>query len=136
MRSKLLSLHLIHTILTSYMPVFVEPTSLLYSGSSGEATHFLEAAKQYLCLSISRNAVSSVPQVFELSVDMFWRLISGMRSKLKVSNRFWRVQLCQRATFLYRKRLKYFSTKFLFPSLKCEPRLGNTNRFYFRCCQN
>ena len=84
MRSKLLSLHLMSTILNSYMPVFVDHSSLLYSGSSGEPTQFLQATKQYLCLSLSRNAVSSVPQVFELSVDMFWKVLSGMRTKLKV----------------------------------------------------
>lgn len=84
MRSKLLSLYLLNTILSSYMSVFLQPDSLLYSGTSGEATHFLDAAKQYLCLAISRNAVSSVPQVFELSVDIFWRVLSGLRARLKV----------------------------------------------------
>jgi brefeldin A-inhibited guanine nucleotide-exchange protein len=93
MRSKLLSLHLLLTILNSYMPVFVDSTSLLYSGSSGEATQFLQATKQYLCLSLSRNAISSIPQVFEITVGMFWRVLSGMRSKLKVSSQKFRASL-------------------------------------------
>ncbi|KZS97559.1 Sec7-domain-containing protein [Sistotremastrum niveocremeum HHB9708] len=83
MRSKLLSLHLILNVLNSHMSVFVDPTSIIYSGSSGEATQFLQATKQYLCLSLSRNAVSSVPQIFEISVEMLWTVISGMRTKLK-----------------------------------------------------
>ena len=45
---------------------------------------FVQAINQYLCLCLSRNAVSPVPQVFELSVEIFWRVILGLRTKLKV----------------------------------------------------
>ncbi|KZT57923.1 hypothetical protein CALCODRAFT_517135 [Calocera cornea HHB12733] len=83
MRSKLLSLHLVLTILSAHMPIFVEPSVVIPSGSSSEKTPFLQATKQYICLSLSRNAVSPVPQVFELSVEIFWRVMSGMRTKLK-----------------------------------------------------
>ncbi|KAF8591584.1 Sec7-domain-containing protein [Ramaria rubella] len=83
MRSKLLSLHLVLTILNSHMNIFVEPSSIIYSSSSNESTPFIQATKQYLCLSVSRNAVSLVPQVFELSVEIFWRVLSGLRTKLK-----------------------------------------------------
>ncbi|KAJ7744471.1 Sec7-domain-containing protein [Mycena maculata] len=83
MRSKLLSLHLVLTILNSHMPLFVDPSAIIYSSSSHEATNFVQAINQYLCLSLSRNAVSPVPQVFEISVEIFWRVISGMRTKLK-----------------------------------------------------
>ncbi|OBZ76081.1 Protein transport protein sec71 [Grifola frondosa] len=83
MRSKLLSLHLVLTILNSHMPIFVSPSAIIYSSSSHEATTFIQAANQYLCLCLSRNAVSPVPQVFEISVEIFWRVISGMRTKLK-----------------------------------------------------
>ncbi|KAG8836919.1 guanine nucleotide exchange protein for ADP-robosylation factor [Serendipita sp. 400] len=83
MRSKLLSLHLVRTILDSHMPVFMSPSSVILSASTNEATLFVQAIKQYLCLSLSRNAVSSVPQVFEASVEIFWLVLSSMRSKLK-----------------------------------------------------
>lgn len=83
MRSKLISLHLVLTILNSHMDVLVDPNSIMYSSSSNETTHFIHAVKQYLCLTITRNAVSLVPQVFELSVEIFWRLLLGMRTKLK-----------------------------------------------------
>ncbi|KAJ7498957.1 hypothetical protein FB451DRAFT_1203639 [Mycena latifolia] len=83
MRSKLLSLHLVLTILNSHMPLFVDPSALIYSSTSHEATNFVQAINQYLCLSLSRNAVSPVPQVFEISVEIFWRVIAGMRTKLK-----------------------------------------------------
>jgi brefeldin A-inhibited guanine nucleotide-exchange protein len=84
MRSKLLSLHLVLTVLNSHMTLFVDPSAIIYSSSSNEATSFVLAINQYLCLSLSRNAVSPVPQVFEISVEIFWRVLSGMRTKLKV----------------------------------------------------
>ncbi|KAL0579530.1 guanine nucleotide exchange protein for ADP-robosylation factor [Marasmius crinis-equi] len=83
MRSKLLSLHLVLTVLNSHMSLFVDPSAIIYSNSSNEATTFVQAINQYLCLTLSRNAVSPVLQVFELSVEIFWRVLSGMRTKLK-----------------------------------------------------
>ncbi len=84
MRSKLLSLHLVLMVLNSHMPLFVSPSAIIYSSSTTEATPFVQAANQYLCLCLSRNAVSPVPQVFEISVEIFWRVISGLRTQLKV----------------------------------------------------
>ena len=86
MRSKLLSLHLVLTVLNSHMSLFVDPSAIIYSSSSNEATNFVQAINQYLCLCLSRNAVSPVPQVFEISVEIFWRVLAGMRTKLKVSS--------------------------------------------------
>ncbi|KAI0092054.1 hypothetical protein BDY19DRAFT_983580 [Irpex rosettiformis] len=83
MRSKLLSLHLVLIILNNHMPLLVSPSAVIYSASSNDATTFVQAITQYLCLCLSRNAVSPVPQVFDISVDIFWRVLSGMRTKLK-----------------------------------------------------
>lgn len=74
------------TVLNSYMHVFVHPSVVIYSSSSEEATSFIHATKQYLCLSLSRNALSPVPQVFEISVEIFWRMLNGMRTKAKVKS--------------------------------------------------
>jgi brefeldin A-inhibited guanine nucleotide-exchange protein len=84
MRSKLLSLHLVLTILNSHMPLIASPHTIIHSSSNNDAMTFVQAINQYLCLCLSRNAVSPVPQVFELSVEIFWRVISGLRTKLKV----------------------------------------------------
>lgn len=86
MRSKLLSLHLVLTLLNSHMALFVDTNAMIYSSSTNEATTFAHAITQYLCLSLSRNAISPVPQVFEISIEIFWRVLSGMRTKLKVSS--------------------------------------------------
>ncbi len=85
MRSKLLSLHLILTILKSHMAIFQDERVVIHSSSTGEQTPFVQATKQYLCLSLSRNAVSSTNQIFELACEIFWLVLSGMRSKMKVS---------------------------------------------------
>lgn len=85
MRSKLLSLHLVLTILNNHMPLVVSTHAIIHSSSSNDSTTFAHAITQYLCLCLSRNAVSPVPQVFEISVEIFWKVISGMRTKLKVS---------------------------------------------------
>ncbi|WRT67630.1 uncharacterized protein IL334_004602 [Kwoniella shivajii] len=83
MRSKLLSLHLVLTILKSHADLFVNPLVCIPSNTSVEMTPFLQATKQYLCLSLSRNAVSSVNQVFELSVEIFWCMLKHMRAQMK-----------------------------------------------------
>lgn len=86
MRSKLLSLHLILTILQSHVALFASPYILIPSSSPVRAT-FVQATKQYLCLSLSRNAVSPVGQVFELCVEIFWNVLKGLRGKMKVRRR-------------------------------------------------
>ncbi|RUP52408.1 hypothetical protein BC936DRAFT_143684 [Jimgerdemannia flammicorona] len=92
MRSKLLSLHLVLTILTSHLQVFTSPFVVLTSTGSPDgppqggiqSTPFIQAVKQYLCLSLSRNAVSVVPQVFDISLEIFWKVMQGLRMFLKV----------------------------------------------------
>jgi brefeldin A-inhibited guanine nucleotide-exchange protein len=83
MRSKLLSLHLILTILHNHPAVFSDPGVIIHSVSTKEQTQFTQAVKQYLCLSLSRNAVSPVLAVFELSCEIFWRALSTLRGLLK-----------------------------------------------------
>ncbi|KAI5480603.1 sec7 guanine nucleotide exchange factor [Pseudohyphozyma bogoriensis] len=83
MRSKMLSLHLVLSILSNHIALFVDPNVVIHSSTSRERTPFIQAVKQYLCLALSRNAVSPVIQVFELSCEIFWRVLSGMRTKLK-----------------------------------------------------
>ncbi len=83
MRSKLLSLHMIHTILFNNIAVFLSPYATIQSGSGEEPTSFIQAVKQYLCLSLSRNGASSVKQVFEVSCEIFWQMIKYLRISLK-----------------------------------------------------
>ena len=53
------------------------------SVQSSGSTSFVLAVKQYLCASLSRNAVSLVPEVLSRSLEIFARLVYGMRNHLK-----------------------------------------------------
>ena len=83
MRSKLLSLHLIHHLLNNHTLVFTSPLSTLRSGGAEETTPFMQVAKPHLCLSLSRNASSSVPRVFDVCCEIFWLSLKHMRIIMK-----------------------------------------------------
>ncbi|XP_040293303.1 brefeldin A-inhibited guanine nucleotide-exchange protein 2 isoform X2 [Bufo bufo] len=72
LRSKVLSLQLLLSVLQNAGPIF--------------RTHemFINAIKQYLCVALSKNGVSSVPDVFELSLAIFLSLLSNFKMHLKM----------------------------------------------------
>ena len=72
LRSKILSLQLILSILQNSGPVF--QTSDI----------FIVAIKQYLCVALSKNGVSNVPEVFELSLAIFLSLLQKFKVHLKM----------------------------------------------------
>lgn len=83
MRSKLLSLQMIHEVLKNHMDVFTDDSVRINSTTTGEQTAFVHAVKQYICITLSRNAVSSVLPVFEASCEILWLVLDGMRIKVK-----------------------------------------------------
>ena len=85
MRSKLISLAIIRTLLNNNMAVFISPLVVIRSSTSNEPTSFGQAINQYLRLSLSRNGASSVRQVFETCSEIFWLILKDMRVMLKVS---------------------------------------------------
>lgn len=86
MRSKLISLHLIHTLLNNNILVFTSPLCTITNSKSNEPTNFLQAIKFYLCLSITRNGASSVDRVFEVCCEIFWLMLKFMRAPFKVGD--------------------------------------------------
>ncbi|CAL1607164.1 unnamed protein product [Knipowitschia caucasica] len=72
LRSKIVSLQLLLSVLQTAGPVF--------------RTHemFVTAIKQYLCVALSKNGVSSVPEVFELSLAIFLTLLCHFKVHLKM----------------------------------------------------
>ena len=82
MRSKLVSLAIIRTILNNNMAVFTSPLCTI-RGTNNEPTSFGQAINQYLRLSVSRNGASSVRKVFEISAEIFWLMLKDMRVMLK-----------------------------------------------------
>ena len=83
MRQKLVSLAIIRTTLNNHIPVFTSPLCTIQGGANGEATSFGNAINQYLRLTVSRNAASSVRQVFEICTEIFWLMLKEMRIMLK-----------------------------------------------------
>lgn len=82
MRSKLLSLHLIHSTLKSHMSVFLSNEVVIRSHLKGNET-FLLSVKDYLCSTLARNAASIHPAVFEISTEIFFLIVSNLRFQFK-----------------------------------------------------
>jgi brefeldin A-inhibited guanine nucleotide-exchange protein len=97
MRSKLISLHLIHTLLNNNITVFTSPLCTIKNSKSNEPTSFLQAVKFYLCLSITRNGASSVDKIFDVCAEIFWLMIKYMRPSFKVCCT-WLPPSCQHVT--------------------------------------
>lgn len=83
-RSKLLSLHIIHTILKTNIDIFLSMDAVILSSSSDDQTRLIDAVRSYLCQALIRNAASPLAPVFELTVEIFWLLISNLRSDFKM----------------------------------------------------
>ncbi|KAL4803181.1 hypothetical protein BDV18DRAFT_163238 [Aspergillus unguis] len=84
MRSKLLSLHLIHYLINNHVIAFTTPLlTIKNSSNNSEAMTFLQAVRPHLCLSLSRNGASSVPRVFEVCCEIFWLMLKHMRVMMK-----------------------------------------------------
>lgn len=85
MRSKLVSLSIIRTLLNNNMEVFTSPLVTIRSSVNNEPATFGHATNQYLRLTVSRNGASAVKQVFETTCEIFWLMLKDMRVMLKVS---------------------------------------------------
>lgn len=85
MRTKLLSLYLIHYLINNQVPVFISPLVTIRNGTSiSDAMTLLQAVRPHLCLSLSRNGSSSVPRVFYVCCEIFWLMLKHMRVMMKV----------------------------------------------------
>ncbi|KAL9057476.1 MAG: hypothetical protein Q9162_002313 [Coniocarpon cinnabarinum] len=83
MRTKLLSLHIIHTVLFNNVSLFLSPHATIRGSADSEPTQFTHAIKQLLCQSLSRNGASSVNRVFEVGCEIFWMMLRHLRVLLK-----------------------------------------------------
>ncbi|XP_041360036.1 brefeldin A-inhibited guanine nucleotide-exchange protein 1-like isoform X2 [Gigantopelta aegis] len=84
LRSKILSLQLLLSILRNAGPVF----------RTNEM--FINAIKQYLCVALSKNGVSAVPEVFHLSLTIFVTLLTNFKQHLKMQ-----IEVFFKEIFLY-----------------------------------
>ncbi|KAK9829453.1 hypothetical protein WJX72_005963 [[Myrmecia] bisecta] len=70
-RGKVLALELLKILLENSGPVF------------RQSEKFVSAIKQYLCLSLLKNAASTIPQALALSCSIFYTLMTKFRTSLK-----------------------------------------------------
>eukprot|EP00842_Homolaphlyctis_polyrhiza_P000851 jgi/Hompol1/1767/HPOL_005721-RA len=91
-RSKLLALHLISALLTSHAYVFATSSHVLAVIAAPKATAppdpstsitFMDAIKEFMIVNLSRNATSVIPPVFEVSMEIFGKLLMSNRHVLK-----------------------------------------------------
>ena len=78
-RSKLLLLHIIHTIIKEHIDVFLSPKVVI----NETLTRLTTLVKPYICLLLSKNAGLPLAPVYELSLEIFWLIMSNMRSYFK-----------------------------------------------------
>lgn len=83
-RSKLLSLHVVHTILRNNIDIFLSKDVVILSSNSDDQTRLIDAVRGYLCQALIRNAASPLAPVFELTLETFWLLISNLRAEFKM----------------------------------------------------
>ncbi|KAJ5698019.1 hypothetical protein N7462_000024 [Penicillium macrosclerotiorum] len=84
MRSKILSLHLIHYLINNHIGTFTSPLAAIKNSSnSNEGMTLLQAVRPHLCLSLSRNGSSAVPHVFKVCCEIFWLMLKDMRVMMK-----------------------------------------------------
>ena len=82
-RVKLLSLHIIYSILKNYTEVFEDKDHLIFNKNSDETTILVDGIRKYLCLVISRNATSQLASVYEVTLDIYWLMIQNLRFEFK-----------------------------------------------------
>lgn len=112
MRSKLISLHLIHTLLNNHISVFTSPICTIRNTKNGEVTTFIQAIKYYICLGITRNGASSVPRIFDVCSEIFWLILKYMREQFKVRHHKLDALAC---TDFHSLKLPSSSTRFTWP---------------------
>jgi brefeldin A-inhibited guanine nucleotide-exchange protein len=81
MRSKVLCLTIIHSVLRDYMSVFISPSVMVRF--SRETVNFMQASKNSICLALAMNAPKPMVQVFEISCEIFSLMVNHMRGPLK-----------------------------------------------------
>lgn len=114
-RSKLLSLHLVHTVMNSHMTVFLSNDIVIRSNIKGDES-FLVSVKDYICSTMARNAASISPPIFEISAEIFWLIVSNLRSQFK-------------------KEIEVFFAEIYFPILEMKTSTAHQKQYFLTILQ-
>jgi brefeldin A-inhibited guanine nucleotide-exchange protein len=81
MRSKILCLNIINSVLRDFMSAFTSPNVVVRF--SRESVSFMQASKNSICLALAMNAPKPWVQVFDISCEIFSLMVNHMRNALK-----------------------------------------------------
>jgi brefeldin A-inhibited guanine nucleotide-exchange protein len=81
MRSKVLCLTIIHSLIRDFMPVFTSPSVMVRFAR--ESVDFMQASKNSICLALAMNAPKPMMQVFDISSEIFSLIVNHMRGVMK-----------------------------------------------------
>ena len=81
MRSQILCLNIVNSVLRDFMPVFTSSTVMVRF--SRESVTFMQASKNSICLALAMNAPKPWVQVFDISCEIFSLMVNHMRNALK-----------------------------------------------------
>ncbi|ODV63134.1 Arf family guanine nucleotide exchange factor SEC7, partial [Ascoidea rubescens DSM 1968] len=82
-RSKLLGLKIIHSILNNHIDIFLSNKIYLLSNSTNEKTKLIDAVRNYLLLTIFKNSVYRINKVFEITLNIFFIMVINLRAVFK-----------------------------------------------------
>lgn len=83
MRSKLLSLYVVYFILKNHASQLSNASCTISSHGGKVRTPFVDAIRRHICSVLSRNGSSRVGPVYEITLELFWLVLSQLRTYFK-----------------------------------------------------
>ncbi|GMM36872.1 Arf family guanine nucleotide exchange factor [Saccharomycopsis crataegensis] len=80
-RSKLLSLKIIYSILKNHINCFLNKTITISSNISNEKIPFIDSIRNYLLLALTKNAVYQLNEIYSVCLDIFYIMITNLRAE-------------------------------------------------------
>lgn len=79
-RSKLLSLKILYSILNNHINCFLNKSITIVSNLNGESIPFIDSVRNYLLLSLAKNAVYQLNDIYSVCLDIFYIMITNLRA--------------------------------------------------------
>lgn len=80
-RSKLLSLKIIHSILKNHINCFINKSITISSNLSNESIPFVDSIRNYLLLTLTKNSVYQLNEIYSVCLDIFYIIITNLRAE-------------------------------------------------------
>lgn len=80
-RSKLLSLKFILSILKNHISIFLNPNITISSTINNEKIPFVQSIRTYMLLALTKNSVYQLNELYSICLDIFYILITNLREE-------------------------------------------------------